>query len=391
MNLTYPITMYSNFTDLPPDYEPLQGEIVPLEDEDFIAANRMGQRMITSNSLERQQWSIYLHYLALQAFQRWFGQRTTTTTIDDAQSIILMPDSSAGQAALCQLNANPFRLCLLVTDGSSEYWHIPKATVKEPHLAAHFYFAIVIHEESAQAEILGFLRHGEISETVLVQDAYELTLNALNPNLDTFLLYLSCLDPRAIPLPTASISTQTSLRQLLIQPVISTGRWLGQQLDSLSESISWQLLPPWEMAIATRNTRQIASQDVPADPMMTLSEILINLTRGGVTLAIDHRPAYRDIRLGLLNLRLYVITAPEETQHPEWSLLVVLCQQDGSDLPEGISLQIQDATQQLVDRQTDTNAFDYLYVKVSGEQTEQFTVTLDYQTESLTLPPFAFQ
>jgi hypothetical protein len=389
MNLTYPITMYSNFTDPPPDYEPLQGEIVPLEDEDFIAAHRMGQRRITSNPL-RQQWSIYLHYLALQAFQRWFGQRTTTTTIDDAQSIILLPDSSAGQAALCQLNANPFRLCLLVTDGSSENWHIPKATVKEPHLAAHFYFAIVIHEESAQAEILGFLCHGDIAETALAQDTYELTLNALNPNLDTFLLYLSCLDPRAIPLPIAP-SPRTNLRQILIQPVISTGQWLSQQLDTLSEAISWQLLPPWEMAIATRNTRQNASQDVASDPMTTLSEILINLTRGGMTLAIDHRPAYRDIRLGLLNLRLYVITAPEETPQPEWSLLVILCQQDGSDLPEGISLQIQDAMQQLVDRQMDTNVFDYLYAKVSGEQTEQFTVTLDYQTESLTLPPFAFQ
>jgi hypothetical protein len=395
MNLTLHETqiMYS-VPDSLPDYEPLQGEIVPLEEEDFLQAHQMSQRLPGSQD-DSQEWGIYLHYLALKACQRWFSQHATPVPLDISEAFVLLTDStesSPGQIVVCQIQMPPFKLCCIVTDGSADHWQIPLTAMQTTHLAAHFYLPIAIQEESSQAEILGFLRRDQIPETAIDRDCYRLPIDAVNPDLDVLLLYLSCLEPQALPLPTTNLPLGQNLRQLLLQPILRTGQWLNQQLDNATDRLldSWQLLPTWEIAGATRG----GMRDMAIDsPMGDLSAILVSLMREGMVIPVEHRPAYQDFQLAALNLRLYVVIAAQETpnQPPEWLLLAILRQQNGMDLPTGVRLQIMDAEQMLVDRETGLSPADYLYARVIGDQTEQFTLALSYENQILMLPPFSFQ
>ncbi|MBD2328698.1 DUF1822 family protein [Alkalinema sp. FACHB-956] len=406
--------------DLLLDYEPLQGEIVPLEDADFSQAQEISQRWGKASESVQSSWAIYLHALAIQAFQHWFKQRTTSASLDLSQAIILLPETAEssqpsirsnttpptikGHIAVCRIKVATFNLCLIVTDGSADDWCIPASSIHNPQFASHFYLPIVLHEESGQAEILGFLRHDQLPQLQETDRYCRLAIEQANPDLDEFLLYLTCLDPVAIALPQGRPTPDLSqrLRQLLVQPVVRTGQWLHQQVDRANQAANhlgdaiatelaaWQVLPAIDLAPATRELR-----DVEADsPMGDLSAILMSLMRKGIAIPLEKATAYQDVQLGDLALRLYAVIAPvtpsPESGVAEWSLLVILRQQDRADLPRGLGLQIADASAVLIDRQTETTQSDFLYGSVTGELDEQFTVTLQYQNQTITLPNFAF-
>lgn len=425
--------MYSRpdtLSNIPLNYEVLRGEIVPLETADFVQAQQMSQRWRPSSSSARTgaaqtgtiqtMWSIYLHALALKAFQRWFNQRTIPVSLNLSQTAILLPDTFdvpqnnlKGQIAVCQIGVADFKICLVVTDGSAEDWRIPHVTIQNPRFAAHFYLPIVIHEESGQAEILGFLRHNQLPEIIEGETNCRLALDQANSDLEQLLLYLTCLEPIAIPLPEVmpvpQVALSQRLRQLLVQPVIRTRRWLTQQMDTLTEQLTeqldgtiamglanWQILPQLELATAVRSSLR----DVAIDsPLGDLSAILMSLMRSGMQMPLEQGTAYQDLQLGDLAVRLYAVTARYLTEtvqnspesSAEWSLLIILRRQDRTDLPQGIGLQIADIDTVLVDRRTETNQSDFLYGTAIGEVDEQFTVNLSYQGQTLTLPPFIFE
>jgi Protein of unknown function (DUF1822) len=435
--LYQPTIMYSrlNANDIPVDYEPLRGEIVPLEDADFAEARQISHRWGQASDAIQSRWSVYLHMLALRAFQHWFSQRRTPTPLDLSQAFILSPDRVdaqqpnlhqprvKGDIAVCQIQVAPFKICLVVTDGSAEDWWIPMMAIQNPQFAAHFYLPIVIHEESGQAEILGFLQHNQLPE-IPTEDIYcRLAIAQTNPDLERLLLYLTCLDPIAIPLPETAPAlvtlSQVSLsqvtlserfRQLLVQPIVRTSQWLNRQVDTAVEQLTtaiatelapWQVLPALELATGTRSLQNLAMDS----PMGELSTIVMSLMRRGMQLPMERASAYQDLQLGDLALRLYVVTAsrpvdpepaiPEsaiaEPVAPEWSLLIVLRRQDKSDLPQGTSLHIADANAVLVDQQVEIDQSDFLYGSVIGNIDEKFTVTLNYHNQHLTLPPFSFE
>ncbi|MGI0494683.1 DUF1822 family protein [Alkalinema pantanalense CENA528] len=416
---------YLRSTDLLLDYEPLQGEIVSLEDADFLQAQEISQRWGQTFDSAQSSWAIYLHALAIQAFQHWFQQRTTPALLDLSQATILLPDTAdssqpsirsnipqptiKGHIAVCRIKVATFNLCLIVNDGSADDWCIPVTTIQNPQFASHFYLPIVIHEESGQAEILGFLRHDQLPELPADASDCRLAIEQANPNLDELLLYLTCLDPVAIPLPQAAPSPPIAQRfcQLLIQPIVRTGQWFNQQVNQVNQIVDhvashlehtivnpfspWYPLPTIALADATRSRLR----DVEADsPMGDLSAILMSLMRKGISIPLEKATAYQDLQFGDLALRLYAViapaTTPTDSNIAEWSLLIILRQQDRTDLPRGLGLQIADANAILIDRQTETTQSDFLYGSVMGELDEQFIVTLQYQNQTLTLPPFAF-
>ncbi|WP_264327755.1 DUF1822 family protein [Romeriopsis navalis] len=410
--------MYSrpNPTDPSFDYEPLQGEIVPLKEDDFLQAQQISQRWVQLAMPVQQRWAIYLHALALRGFQLWFNQRTTPHSLDLSQTFVLLPDAPhaqqqdvKGHIAVCQIQVASFKICLVVTDGSADDWCIPSVAIQNPHIAAHFYLPIVVHEESGQVEILGFLQHNQIAETTaegMTEDYYyRLALVNTNPELERLLLYLTCLEPVAIPLPEANVAPVERLsqrgHQLLLQPVVRTGQWLNKQVNTVADQLgnvistelsAWQVLPSLELA----NTTRSGLRDIEADsPMGDLSAIMLSLMRGGMQIPLEQTIAYQDLQLADLSLRLYVVTAPQATDvepmASEWSLLAILRQQDQTDLPGGVGLQIADVDQVLVEQQTNTEQSDFLYGSVIGGIDEQFILTVSCENQVLTLPPFSFE
>jgi hypothetical protein len=348
-----------------------------------------------------QRWQVYLNSLALIGFEAWLEQRTTDLTLNSHSCTILEPELMDAAIAVCNLYANGFKLCLIGTGSLLENeLAIPKAAIDDTDLKAHFYVPIEVNEEQGQVLITGFLRSDQLNQhqqiTPLIvgeDDTYRLPLQWFEPDANQLLLYLSCLEPAAIPLSTSATqnaSILNPLHQILVEPLVNAGVWLQQQWDELAQDVGWILLPPVELASEMRSSiRQLGERS----PVEEFNTILTSLERGGMSIPVEARGAYRELNLGGTVLRLYAVTAAiTETQSPEWSLLLILKTSEGFDLPAQIQLQVSDLNQSVITQvskqQTDA---DYLYTRVIGNVDEQFLVTLFLEGESLTLSPFAFQ
>jgi hypothetical protein len=292
---------------------------------------------------------------------------------------------------------------------------------------------------------------------------YELPLAWFDHDPERLLLYLRCLDPTAIPLPAvptdrlatlsgmqaelatllpqlqspdlplwqvltweqgvalltspellnwlyrlqteqpdsqqASLTSQLShLFHRLSQRIVNVRLWLQDELDEVAQSLSWILLPAPALATASLRSLSVSAGESPTE----VFEAIITELRGmGMEIPPQARGAYRDLSLAEADLRLYAVTWPLPAPGiSEWTLLLVLGAQPGSDLPFGLKLQVREMsavsqdepTSVLVERELEQNTDNtYLYTRVVGTWEEAFLVTIALGTgEALTLPPFSF-
>jgi hypothetical protein len=388
--------------DLLADYEPIGAELVPLLPDQIDTAIAMSQSILDPE----KRWPVYLNALAIAGFEQWLHQRTTGIRLNQAQCRILEPETWQSKTAVYHLQANGLRLCLIAIDTvPDEIMTVPTIALDHPEWIAQFYIPIHIYEEAEQVSIQGFLRYDEWVQHRQTQPlqaspsgVYAVPTAWFNADLDQLLLYLSCLDPAAIPLPvTAPAPSALPLRQLLIQPVVNAGRWIQQQLEGTADRIiaelSWHLLPPINFSIAIRETltNLNQTQDQPTEAFI---RILTALVRGGLPIPDQSRTAYQDFQLADQALRLYTMIAPiaSTAETPEWSLLVVLCAQGAQTLPEGSRLTISDGIEVIAEPAIAPSAgLDYLYTSVIGDYDEQFITTVSLADgNAMIFPPFVF-
>ncbi|KAM3100112.1 DUF1822 family protein [Phormidesmis sp. 146-12] len=371
-------------------YEPTNEEMVPLESDQMEQAIAISRRV--SNPENR--WQVYLNALALAGFEQWLKTRTTEIRLESSQCRILESSSSDTPTAVCHLQVNDLKLCLVaVPSFSDSVIEIPAAVIDHPNLMAQFYIPVAIYEEIEQVSIQRFLRYDELvrdrdAQTIQpgINGIYSIPFNWFNPDLNQLLLYLSCLDSAAIPLPVHS-EFSLPLRQLFIQPLINVGQWIHQQVN---DTLDWVILPPLNLAPAMRETSTHLSGEVN-QPIADLTAILTDLIRGGMQPPENARVGYQELQLGDRSLRLYAMVAPLINAE-EWSLLLIL--RSHSDQPlQGLSMQVTDGTQIIVNQTlNDSVNADFLYGTAIGTYDEQFTLTIALTDgTSLTLPPFAFQ
>jgi len=383
-------------TDVLSEVETLPLAAIALTPEQIDGAANLSDRA----THPQQRWQVYLNGLALTGFAAWLQQRQPDIRLNFQTCTILESATIDGAMAVCNLSANGFKLCLIGTGTLLEdEILIPKAAIDAPDLKAHFYVPVEVYEEQGQVLIKGFLRADQVSQhqqtaalTTAEADAYRLPLQWFEADTDQLLLYLSCLEPAAIPL-TASAPQRFAmlgqLHQILVEPLVNARSWLQQQWDGLAQDVGWILLPPPELASEIRSSLRLLGERSPVEEFNT---ILTSLERGGMHIPVEARGAYRELKLANTDLRLYAVTAPITTdQGSEWSLLLILKAPEGLELPAPLHLQISDLNQTLITQvskqQTDA---DYLYTRVIGAPEEQFFVTLSLNGDSLTLPPFAF-
>ena len=370
-----------------PDYEPTGAEVVPLESyqiEHAIAVSRL------SNPESR--WQVYLSALALAGFEQWLKTRTTEITLNSSQCQILEANSDT-PTAVCHLQANRLKLCLIaVPSFPDSVVVIPDVVIDSPSLTAQFYIPISVYEETEQVSVQGFLRYDELIQHRSMQSiqhcengTYSIPSNWFDSDLDRLLLYLSCLDSTAIPLPANSASN-LKLRQLSVQPIINVRQWIQQQVD---EALDWIMLPPLNLSLAVRNTLTNLSGNLN-QPTEEFASILTALVRGGMLLPENSKTAYQDLQLGDRTLRLYATAASLANQ--EWSLLLILRSQNNQSM-QGISMQETDGINVIINQTSNESMnADFLYGTAIGSYGEQFLLTLTLADgTSLTLPPFAFQ
>lgn len=179
--------------------------------------------------------------------------------------------------------------------------------------------------------------------------------------------------------------------QRLVEETINVGLWLQNELDEISRSLSWILLPDPTFALVSLRSLSLTNRESPAEE---LEAIIAQLRDSGMDIPVEARGAYRDFRVGTNPLRLYALTwAIEEQENlPEWTLLIVLGAQPEHRLPQGLRLQMKAQNTLLDEKIVEQEPHDtYLYTRVIGRWDEQFSVTIiSVNGETLVLPPFSF-
>jgi hypothetical protein len=274
-------------------------------------------------------WAYRLQQLAVQGFERWLQEREPSLV---ATPLDRTPDTAA------TLQVGGFRVCLIPTSLADDEVAIPQAVVEQAEHAAHFYVAIALDEEAEVANLVGFLPYDQLAArcTDLTPDAdqtYPLPTVELNPETHALLLFLQCLSPSAIALPTAARAPQldpSELIEAIRQPLANAGTWLQRQMDTLLLPGGWQPIP------ATALRRDVSP--VTEQWMAALEHF------PSLTLPPGAGTAYQVVSLAHCTLQLFATVWPLPDAAGDWMLLVLLCPAPGQTFPPGISLVIDEIT-----------------------------------------------
>lgn len=387
------------FSELPLNFEPLTAETIDLE------SAAVSQAIAFSQAIPDPQlrWSSYLALLALEGFTTWRRQRSTPIVLHRQRATLIQPEGWDAPAAINHVYANQFHVCLIAVDSDFEdAIELPASAIHASQMA-HFYVAIAVHEELKQISIRSFLRCDQLADYLQHHDliigphqTYQLPISIFETDLEQLLLYLTCLEPSALGLPTTSLAlAPSSLNQWLIQPAIDTGMWLQRQMNHLADELATTFFPPeLPLPSAMRSAESSTARShsaLSAASQENLETVLKEIERNGIRIPDTARAAYQDIFVGDRPFRLYAIVwaIPEATPEPEWSLFAIL-ESLHPTLLDGIRLIIKERNTPVIEKTT-TPGSAYLIAQILGTWDEQFTVTVTLDTgESLTLPPFTF-
>lgn len=440
------------------DFEARSLGSISLEHESIQQAIQISNTILNPS----QRWQTYLNALALFGFEQWIRDRDSELIVNRRQCSLLKPQSANFLEGVCNLQVGDFKLCLLAMGTMfDEVISLPRIICDRSEYAAHFYVFLSVEEEQEQVKIEGFISYSQLREHQLQAQSdwtYQIPLAWFNPNIENLLLYLRCLEPTAINLPSLESDYTSSLRQLqseltplipqlqslncslwkiltweqgalllttpelinwlyeirtesptssqnlatltnqlsqivqrLGQGVINVNLWLQEELDRVSQNLAWMLLP--SEILVPSELRSIALPTRVSD-FEQLEGFLRNLRRTGIEIPPETRGSYKDFSLNNNPLRLYALTWSmlSEDNLPEWTLLLILGAQSSQVIPQGIKLQVSDATGVLDEQSLEqTRENTYLYTLVIGSIDEQFSVAISLSNgETLTLPPFAF-
>ena len=441
------------------DFESFSEAGIELSPEQIDRAVELSDRIPNSE----RQWQAYLNALALFGFETWLQSRDRSLIINSDNCSVKQPSYASYIDGVFNLTVGEYKVCLL-TNGVAidEFISVERAVIDLPEYTAHFYVLVDVVEEQSEVSINSFIRYDEIIQrkqaTNLSADAdwtYELPLAWFNSEPDDLLLYLRCLEPSIITLPTtvtAANNIQSQLESLLpqlqtsetalhevltweqaapilsnpnllawlyelqtsqpsardalaslrdrasatisevTQRVINVKSWLSDELDELAQNLAWTLLPAPAFAPSAFRDLEVINRESPAEEF---EAIITQLRNSGEDIPVDARGACQDFNLATHALRLFAVTwAIEEIEGvPEWNLLLILGAQPDNYLPQGLKLELREGDTILDEKivPEDTDN-SYIYTRVIGELNEQFTVSILLANgETITFPHFAFQ
>ncbi len=414
-------------------------ELIELEPECFERAAQLSDRVIG----ESYQWQTYLNALGLQGFVQWLGDQDSSIVIDQSHCSIFQPQYANAIEAVCNLRIGEFTLCLMAVENVlDEIITIPRAAIDLPDFAAHFYVVVEVQEEQGQVMIRGYSRYDQlVSYRQLVNLSadnrwnYSFPLFLFDTDLNHLLLNLHFLTAATMPLPVAIAQVTPPA-----SPVISRSE-LNTVLSHLHtpEPRLWQILS-WEKGAALLQNPELLnalyqwqqSPEKPASLHIRITEVFTLATQQAINTAQWLRdelwyssrmiaagaPEFRSadrFRIAIEELRYQGMDIPAElcpmfqtiecegnllqlcaaswasvTSPPDWTLLLILRNQIGTALPDGLKLRVADLTGSLQEEE-DALDTELLYVKADARQGSKLAATIVSPTgQVLPLTPYSF-
>ncbi len=362
------------------DLEPLSPDAIALSPDAIAQSLKLVQSL--PNPLLR--WQSYLALLALEGFCLWLQQRSSPIRLNRKQARLIEPINNT-PAAISQLYLNQFRVCILAISEDDDEIEVP-ASVFDRSIA-HFYIVARVYEESQQVSFRYFLQYDSSKlPRPNSEPSYFIPVSQFESDFEHLLLYLSCLEPSAIALPSLVRNRiETTLHQYLIQPATQVSNWL----DAQSDDLAWTLFPfDFSIGSALRSSQRIAVEGLERPDLFLRA--LKQIERQGTLIPEDARIAYQSIALGSHLFRLYAIVWRIQpiSETPEWSLLTVL--ESESELPDRTQMSLYESGH-LIASQISQSGDAYLVTQAIGLEHEQFTLSVTSAEDILTFPPFNFR
>lgn len=445
--------MYNSYNENTLDcweFEELPTDAIILSSQDINQAVEISRQI----SNEWKQWHIYRNSLAFFAFKQWLEERGDSLTINQSGLTVLQPQFASVINAGCNLQIGEFKVCLIAVGSlTDELIALPKPAVDIPEFIPHFYVLVEVLVEQAITLVSGFISYKQLleyRENSNIQPEsdwnYQIPLSWFDNNPNRLLLYLRCLSPEAIALPSLPNRVLTSAIQneliALLPQLSGENRELWEVLTweqavivfTTPELINWvykaQLNP--EKTPEEAENERIALSDLlklltqPAlnvgywlrnqldEFAQELSWVLLTsltptsalrsaagefaaivrqLYRQGLEIPPHARVAYQDLILPGIPLRLYAVTWDLVSGDKyEWTLLVILGTINFRSIPLNLKLRVSDKTGILVNKGREQNSVStYLFARVVGDIYEKFLVSVSLsEGAEVTLPPFMF-
>jgi hypothetical protein len=421
----------------------------------LLSQSQINQAIELSGQIkdESKQWQTYLNALSLSAFETWLDFRSSSFNINRDQCTVLQPALANLIPTVANLKVGEFKICLITTGSFlSEQVDISRVVVDLPEYIPHFYVLVEVLEEEEQAVIQGFLSYKELSsrqQRVNLQPdsdwTYSIPLTWFCNEADRLLLYLRCLEPAAIALPTIPTNRAENL-ELVKEELI---RILPQlRTKDIREVLTWEQasavltnpeLIDWIYHLQTQNIEEnlqettlqkhlsdifklitqpainvgrwlwdeldtlaegtwnllpnIAPQPVMRSPVEEFTVISSQLQQKGLKIPVQARGAYQDLSLAGVPLRLYAVTwhLLSESEPNSWTLLLILGTPALESLPHNLKLRVSDQTCVLVEQEVNSELGNsYLFTRVVGNFDEKFLVSVNLGDGVEITLPFAF-
>ncbi len=424
------------------DLRLLEPEYIDLESDSFGQATHISNQVLG----EACQWQTYLNTLGLQGFTQWLSEQDSRISLNQAQCSLAQPHYANAIEAVFNLWIGGFKLCLIATENwLNEEITIPRAAIDLPEFAAHFYVVVEVQEELSQVIIRGYGRYDQLVSyrqrmNLSADDSwnYGFPCFLFDAEPNHLLFNLRFLDTAAITLPRVTSQTDSSqITQTDLNALLS-------HLQS-SEQRLWQILP-WEQGAALLQNSELLnllyqwqqSSEQPTSLRVRIAEIFTRLTRQTIntaqwlraeldqvsqqlgwyslsmlgtgtpefrssdrfTIAIEElryqgmdipaqlSPVFKTIEYEGELLQIYA--AAWASPAPVWSLLLILRNQMGTFLPDGLKLRVVDPMGS-VKEEEDSLDTELLYVRAEAKQGTELVATIVSPTgQVLPLDPYSF-
>ncbi|BAY81270.1 hypothetical protein NIES267_07460 [Calothrix parasitica NIES-267] len=411
------------------DWECLNETQTELSTEHFHQAARLSQ----SINFSQQRWQVYINILAVLGFQEWLKERAPDLQLSTEQSSIWQPKYANLLPAACNILIDNFKICIITGSNLIDEHSIPFAVFDIPRFTAHFYILMQVIEEKEQVAVTGFIsyeeycRYQQTAQLPIQPDwTYSIPQSWFNSQSNALLLNLRCLSADAIQLPVIQDNSEidnTALKQKLsniesrlqnqniwqlltvqegidllnnselvnwvhqtikpvpIQPLINVGNWLNNKIDEITHELGWVLMPSLRLS-------ELRSLE-------NFEQVRTGLEQKGVHIPANAKGAYRDLECNEnTSLRLYAITwlLNENSDNPEWVLLIVLGSQPQKIMPETLKLEVRDETELLFEQEVKDTTQSILYAQLVGNWGERFWINIIVDEDTLIeIPPFGFE
>ena len=397
---------------------------VPTETID-LDAEQVEPALEFSNKATHRQRQVYLQALAKIGFAEWLKKRQPS--LFSQELTLLQPVDSNIIDAVCNVEVNNFKLCLIPTISfSDDEITVPRAVIDLPEFAHHFYVILAIDEELDVIGIKGFIRYDELSNyraqlQPQIDWTYQLPLSNFSQDPNELLLYLQHLPPDAIVLPevTSRKNTLISIHQELLhilpqignrslwkalnwrqgEAVLATPeilKWLDTEdtahksthLSDLLQILTQQVIDArdWLNNQFNWQVRPLASAF--RGEIRELTEIITKISQQN-NLEIPRTASYACQEILNTPVQIHIITWSLNSD--EWALLLILTSSNYL-LASEYNLRVSDQQAILASETLERNSQDQcVYTLVVGNYQDIFIATItSAQGETHVLPPFQF-